>query len=375
MRLTNIFTLLTAWAVISLAAPSTSSLEKRFTTFSNVNVFSPPSNYRVPKVLYARTVLLSNGYLLATWENYSPEPPQVYWPIYQSTNGGLSWTQISEVTDTHYGWGNRYQPFLYVMPQAIGSYPAGTILIAGNSIPSDLSKTLIVIYASKDGGHTWSYVSSVAAGGAANTNDGQTPVWEPFLLTYNNHIVCYYSDQRDPSYAQKLVYQTSSNLKSWSGVTNVVAVSPYTARPGMATVAAIPGGKYILTYEYGGGPGVSGYGFPVYYRISSSPLTFASATAYELAVGSDKPQSSPYVVWTSAGGADGTIVVSSGTHSELFGNTALGDPNKWYTISTPQPSAYSRHLRILDSTHLLVMGAGYLPPSSTNTVSVSVQII
>jgi hypothetical protein len=178
----------------------------------------------------ARTVLLSNGYLLATWENYSPEPPQVYWPIYQSTNGGLSWAQISEVTDTHNNWGNRYQPFLYVMPQAIGSYPAGTILIAGNSIPSDLSKTLIVIYASKDGGHTWSYVSSVAAGGAANTTDGQTPVWEPFLLTYNNQIVCYYSDQRDSSYAQKLVYQTSSDLKTWSGVTNVVAVSPYTAR-------------------------------------------------------------------------------------------------------------------------------------------------
>lgn len=83
-----------------------------------------------------------------------------------------------------------------------------------------------------------------------------------------------------------------------------------TSRPGQAlptlsqshhTPHAIPGGKYVLTYEYGGGPGVSGYGFPVYYRISSSPLTLASATAYELAVGSDKPQGSPYVVWTSTG--------------------------------------------------------------------------
>jgi hypothetical protein len=112
MRFSNIFTLLTAWAMAVSAAPPTSSLEKRSTTFSNVNIFSPPSNYRVPKVLYARTVLLSNGYLLATWENYSPEPPPVYWPIYQSTDGGLSWTQISEVTDQHNGWGNRYQPFL-----------------------------------------------------------------------------------------------------------------------------------------------------------------------------------------------------------------------------------------------------------------------
>jgi hypothetical protein len=259
MRLTNIFTVLAAWAVAVSAAPFSSSLKKRFSTFSNVNVFTPPSNYRTPKVLYVRTVLLSNGYLLATWESYSPEPPPVYWPIYRSTNSGETWTQISEVADQRDDWGNRYQPFLYVLPQAIGSFPAGTIITAGNSIPSNLSETLIVIYASQDGGYTWSYVSSVATGGTANTTDGNTPVWEPFLLTYNNQIVCYYSDQRDPSYAQKLVYQTSSDLKSWSTVTNVVAVLPYTARPGMATVAALPNDKYILTYEYGGGPGVSGW--------------------------------------------------------------------------------------------------------------------
>jgi hypothetical protein len=101
MLFTNILALFTAWAVATLSAPPTLSLEKRFTTFSNVKVFSPSSNYRVPKVLYTRTALLSNGYLPATWEKYSPKPPQVYWPIYQSTNGGLSWTQISEVTDTH----------------------------------------------------------------------------------------------------------------------------------------------------------------------------------------------------------------------------------------------------------------------------------
>jgi hypothetical protein len=145
------------------------------------------------------------------------------------------------------------------------------------------------------------------------------------------------------------VYQTSSDLKTWSGVTNVVAVSPYTARPGMATIATILGGKYILTYEYGGRPGVSGYGFQVYCRISSSPLTFASATAYELAVGSDKPQGSPYTVWTSAGDTDGTIVVSFGTHSELFGNTALGDPNKWYSAAVGIFKAFA-YLRFYAST-------------------------
>src|SRR5438445_8270673 len=115
------------------------------------------------------TVLLDNGVLLATWENYSPEPPKVYFPIYRSTDGGETWTQISKVADTQHGWGLRYQPFLYKLSYQAGAYPVGTILCAGNSIPTDLSKPSIDIYASTDEGYTWTFVSTVVAGGAAKT--------------------------------------------------------------------------------------------------------------------------------------------------------------------------------------------------------------
>lgn len=126
-------------------------------TFSNVTIFSPPSNYTIPRTLYARTLLLNqhcetDNVLLATWENYSPEPPSVYFPIYKSTDLGQSWNQISRVTDQVNGWGLRYQPFLYEMPQTIGNYSAGTILLAGNSIPTNLSNTQIDLYASTDKG-------------------------------------------------------------------------------------------------------------------------------------------------------------------------------------------------------------------------------
>ena len=126
-------------------------------TFSNVTIFSPPSNYTIPRTLYARTLLLNqncekNNVLLATWENYSPEPPLVYFPIYKSTDLGKSWNEISRVTDQVNGWGLRYQPFLYEMPQSIGNYSAGTILLAGNSIPTNLSNTQIDLYASTDKG-------------------------------------------------------------------------------------------------------------------------------------------------------------------------------------------------------------------------------
>ena len=57
------------------------------------------------------------------------------------------------------GWGLRYQPFLYEMIEAIGDYPRGTLLLAANSIPADLSETQIDLYASTDKG----YVSSMAS--------------------------------------------------------------------------------------------------------------------------------------------------------------------------------------------------------------------
>ena len=50
------------------------------------------------------------------------------------------------------GWGLRYQPFLYELAEPIGGYEAGTILLAGNSIPDDLSQTQIDLYASTDKG-------------------------------------------------------------------------------------------------------------------------------------------------------------------------------------------------------------------------------
>ncbi len=50
-------------------------------TFSRKVIFAPPANYTDPRVLYPRTVELADVTLLATWENYSPEPPAVYFPI------------------------------------------------------------------------------------------------------------------------------------------------------------------------------------------------------------------------------------------------------------------------------------------------------
>lgn len=300
-------------------------------------------------------------------ENYSPEPPAVWFPIYRSLDKGQTWTAFSNVTDQVNGWGLRYQPFLYLLPQAIGDLPAGTLLCAGNSIPTDLSQTKLDLYASTDAGATWRFVSSFASGGVASPTNGETPVWEPFLMVYDDQLVAYYSTQADTVYGQKLAHKVSSDAVSWGDEVNDVALPTYADRPGMTTVAGLPDGSWILTYEYCGGKGCA-----VYYRISDSPLTFDSAADHALVAGSTTPTSSPYVVWSPSGGSNGTLVVSANSHTQVFVNTALGDPGAWVEYATPQSGAYSRHLRVMDNPdNLLIMSAGYL--SSDNWVTLSVM--
>lgn len=162
-------------------------------------LYVPPADYTDPRVLYARTAELTHrdNTLLATWENYSPEPPLVYFPVWQSTDHGATWRHIGNVTDQANGWGLRYQPFLYELPADCGGFRAGDVLLAGNAIPTDLGSTQIDVYASRDGGYTWEFVSHVAAGGEALPNNGLTPVWEPFIMCVllPNLLWTYYSCQ------------------------------------------------------------------------------------------------------------------------------------------------------------------------------------
>ncbi|KAK6864833.1 hypothetical protein PG990_005728 [Apiospora arundinis] len=350
------------------------------TELTNVTLFTPPSDYTDPRVLYARAVQLPNNDLLATWENYSPEPPPVYFPIYRSTDSGATWAEIARVQDAALGVGLRYQPQLYVLPEAVGDFAAGTLLLAGSAIPTDLSTTMLELYASTDSGLTWEFVSHVAGGGRAVPDNGLTPVWEPFLLAREGRLIYYYSDQRDnATYGQKLVHQTSSDLRVWDTLVDDVAYPTYTDRPGMPTVALLPNGQYIYVYEYGGGPNPTrtdgSYSFPVFYRMSADPEAFMQAEHHPLVTtGGDVPTGSPYVVWTPAGGEDGTIIVSSGCCSEVYMNRALGAEDAWEKVATPAGSSYTRSLMVFqeDPSFVLIAGGGKLPPSTTNSVQISV---
>jgi hypothetical protein len=372
-------TLLFSLIPLVSAAPSSA---KTPSTFAQREVFTPPvdsANWTDPKVLYARSAQLKDGSLIATWENYTPEPPQVYFPIYHSKDGGYTWKERSRVQDQVNGWGLRYQPFLYVLPKDFAGYKAGTVLLSGSSIPTDLSVTQIELYASTDSGKTWKFVSHIATGGEARPNNGLTPVWEPFLMLYKNKLICYYSDQRDPKYGQKMVHQTTTDLKTWGPVVDDVKYPTYTDRPGMPTVALLPNGKYIMSYEYGGGPHGSdtSYQFPVHYKIASNPEEFDAAVGLPVvATNGVIPLGSPYVEWSPVGGKNGTIIVSGHSSTDIFINKGLG-AGDWVAVPTPEKAAYTRHLRVLkDQKKLLIMGGGELPPTDgKNRVQVTVMDI
>ncbi len=327
-----------------------------FTPGLNKHVFDPPASWASWRVIYHRVVQLNDGTLLSSWENYAPEPPLEAAPIWRSTDGGKTYASFSQVKDQVNGWGMRYQPFLYVLPQPFAGLKAGDLLFAGNSVPSDLSKTKIDVYSSTNSGLTWSFLSSVATGGRASASNGQTPIWEPFLQLYNGQIICFYSDQRDPKHGQKLTHQTTTDLKSWTANVDDVADSNYNARPGMTTVAQIGSGNWIMTYE-NCGPG----NCQVYVKVASNPLIFGTISGYPLQASDGTiPSGSPFVTWVYNGGVNGTLLVNGNSDSYLYTNTQLGVPGTpWKRINAGTDQAYSRCL-LGDYDSLIIASAGNL---------------
>ena len=204
---------------------------------------------------------------------------------------------------------------------------------------------------------------------------------------FNGTVGVFYSDQRDPLHAQKLVHQESSDLESWGPVVNDVAYKTYTDRPGMTVIAYIPPlKKYIFVYEYPGTPpefkggdtwSETGEEYPVYYRLADSPYRFDNDRGYPIIVKGMQPGSSPYVVWSPVGGVNGTIIVSDNNHSDVFTNSFGGRPDKWEAHKTPQPNAYSRALHVPKNypDHLMILGAARYSRAVIRPLSMSVVSI
>ncbi|GAB1317103.1 hypothetical protein MFIFM68171_07313 [Madurella fahalii] len=343
-------------------------------TFTNRTIYDPPDGGRAS---YPRVAELRDGTLLVTASirggSFSDGLPS--FPIFESKDGGLSWKWVSNLTDQVNGWGMSAQPALLELREPLGGFRPGTILASGNSWSSN--GTRIDLYASTDKARSWEFVSHVAQGGRPNTTNGATPIWEPFLLTYNHELICYYSDQRDPEHGQKLAHQRSKDLKSWGPVVNDVRYDEYLARPGMTVVAKVESiNKWIVVFERPIGNSSSyGSNYPVHYRLADKPTEFDSAESIPIVIGGTfAPNASPYVVWSPVGGPNGTIVVSDADHSEVYTNRRGGDPDAWEIHPTGQPPAYSRALHVFEKhpDKLAVIGGATFDDGGPDSLSLSV---
>ncbi|KAK4206649.1 Sialidase [Rhypophila decipiens] len=343
--------------------------------FTNNTIYQPVGNQ---SVTYPRFAELTDGTILATSSLSGPRP--AYFPIFESKDGGASWTWVSNMTDQVNGWGMGAQPALAELTEPMGGFDAGTVLASGNSWSNN--GTRIDLYASTDRARTWQFVSHIAQGGRPNTTNGADPIWEPYLMVYNHSLIAFYSDQRDPDHGQKLAHQTSTDLVNWGPVVDDVAYDLYIARPGMTVVVYIPPiKKYILVHEFPIGNSSShGVNYPVYYRLADSPEDFRFSEGLPIVINNTTaPNASPYVTWSPAGGEFGTIVVSDADNAVVYTNQYGGDVDKWELHETPAGATYSRAIHILGGRpdHLMIfggetfddMGLGLRTPFTATVVS------
>ncbi|WP_406118074.1 RICIN domain-containing protein [Streptomyces sp. NBC_00989] len=416
--------------VLAIAATLwTFAMPAQASTPTPATLYQLPSNSSCTKAtnncaLYPKTAVLPSGRLVAAFEKStvaaSGSADGQTMPLYKSDDNGTTWVHLSDVKAPAYASSNPAyssyvsnwtNPYLYVLPQAVGNLASGTLLMAtvvsgddynyldqkaANSSytpthDGDRSNTAIALYSSTDSGATWNVVNVITTGSwsnganypaTANTYHQNDPVWEPYLMVYNNQLVAYYSDENDytgydsstgvptldPNNSttsdpatQILAHRTWDGVSSsWSSAvvdvsgTTVTNSSGYSeiggGRPGMTNVVQTSDGKWMMTYEYWGG------GDNVRYKIASDPLHFYSVggtagtgvTSLSVTSGSSA---------LSRGGSpvlmrmpNGRILFNAAGSGDVWTNASGSSTGAWTQQHTTMASSYSRSLTYIPNT-------------------------
>ncbi len=149
--------------------------------------------------LYARAVQIEhghepsgNGRIVAAVTAFTGS---THVDVYGSKDDGASFSVIGTIQDTDFA-GGLCCGTLFKMPKTVGSLQAGTLIWAGSvgqNVPQPGRRMQIKIYASTNGGRSWSFQSAITA-----PNGGG--LWEPqFTLAADGALVLTYSGMRHGS--------------------------------------------------------------------------------------------------------------------------------------------------------------------------------
>lgn len=273
-----------------------------FNIENKTDIFCPSDDVWINGSQYPSIIQLSDGTLLATFEVF--DKGRTGFRIMASTDSGDTWTQRSYITETiDTSLDAAWNPYFLELPESVGSYGKGTILLAAVSIdPNQSRKSQISVYVSTDSAATWKEISVIdEAGGTGNG------VWEPCLIYENGYIYCFYSDDSDEVCSQTIVYRRSADCVNWEEKKTVVKSSNPDDRPGMPMLTKMGNGKWFLCFEYG----MNG-DYPIRYKISDSLEEWNSTdTGTPIkTIGKKKIASAPSCVWIPVGGKKGTLIVS-----------------------------------------------------------------
>ncbi|WP_423919731.1 ricin-type beta-trefoil lectin domain protein [Frigoribacterium sp. 2-23] len=279
-------------------------------------------------------------------------------PVYRSTNGGASWSALSEIRSATSGW-DIEAPTLFEVPRTITGLNAGDILAAGTAWKKgDYTTQKIEVFKSTNGGASWQFLSNCTQTSGLPNSWGHG-IWEPsFLISSSGNLQCFISDERPANSAtnnQKIGHYTSTDGgHTWgSTMTNdVIFPNDASARPGMQTFAPLPDGRVAMSYELCRDGTNADHACEVYIKFSSDGANWGAAGDRGTLVRTSDSREllhTPYISWSAGGGANGTLMISgqrvvagptgnktvlaeSGT--VLFANKNLGSGD-WFEASTP----------------------------------------
>ena len=312
--------------VIAGSSPASASAATTGVLYAPNISANPSEDASYPRVIRLAHSGSADGELLATFSHSGVGSSKANFPIYESTDGGQSWSSspIGTVTDTVHGW-DLDGPTLFELPQAEGSLPAGTLLAAGTAWNrNDYTQQAIEVFYSTDHGASWSYRSSCASESGQPNTEGHG-IWEPeFAVTGSGALACYFSDERPSAngYNQVIADVTSTDGGlTWGSENYDVAVQDGVQRPGMATVVKLPNGTYGMTFEdckAGYDPDTA---CSVYFKTSPDGVDGSSVSSLGSLVQTSDGRHflhTPQLAWSPIGGPNGTLLVSG--QRVVYGN-------------------------------------------------------
>lgn len=299
--------------------------------------------------LYPRIVRISNnatpasnGRLVASVTAFPGGAPEAQ--IYASDDDGASFRLLSRINDPLFARGLCCGG-LYELPEAVGGLAKGTLLWAGSvGLDTPGEPMQLRIYRSTNRGESWSYLSNCAT---ATVNRGtQDGLWEPeFTIAADGSLVCFYADETDPRYSQKIMRVSSTDGINWTAPAPVLTSGVTADRPGMPVVTKLPSGRYFMTFEICGPAACTAF-----YKTSADGLNWGDPGNMGARIESEDGRwflHTPTNTWGAVPGTpNGRIFVTgqilssaggiaAGNGRTVFYNDSADGSGKWKVLPAP----------------------------------------